>query len=73
MLWVHGDVRVAFEEFALVTKGCDSAVLDGIWIEYGRGPKRQPVTWCCGDLIPRDPLAMIMDPSFRKFDATIRY
>jgi hypothetical protein len=62
-------VRVAFEEFALVTKGCDSAVLDEISVEYGRGPKRQPVTRCCGDLIPRDPLAMIMDLSFKRFDA----
>jgi hypothetical protein len=39
-----------------------------IWLEYGRGPKRQPTIWCCGDLASRDPIAVVQDASFKKFD-----
>jgi hypothetical protein len=51
---------------------CPQKVADGIWLEYGKGPKTQPTTWCCGDLRPGDQLGPIQDFAFRKFDSYLR-
>jgi hypothetical protein len=67
MVRVRNRVGIAFEDFELPVSGCDRSIIEGIWLEYGRGPKRQPTTWCCGDMIPRDPLALIDNADFRKF------
>lgn len=64
---VRGRIRIAFEDFELPTSSCEGSAIEGIWLEYGRGPKRQPTTWCCGDRVPRDRLKMIQDESFRSF------
>src|SRR5437763_4462 len=52
---VRGPVQIAFEDFSFSVAECGSRKVDGIWLEYGRGPKHQPTTWCCGDLTPSDP------------------
>jgi len=65
---VRGPVRIAFEYFELAAGDCAGRKIDQIWLEYGRGPKRQPTTWCCGDMVPRDRLALRQDAEFRKFD-----
>jgi hypothetical protein len=55
LVTVRDRVRIAFEDFELSTTGCSGPVIDGVWLEYGKGPRRQPAIWCCGDLTPRDP------------------
>jgi len=64
---VHGRVGIAFEYFGLQAGDCLDKKIDLVWLEYGRGPKRQPTTWCCGDLTPRDSLRLMEDRSFREF------
>jgi hypothetical protein len=53
---LNARVILAFEDFELSG------------LEYGRGAKKQPTIWCCGDLVPRDPPALVEDDSFRRFD-----
>lgn len=60
-------VRIAFEDFELSAAGCNGRRIDAVWLEYGKGPQRQPTTWCCGDMVPRDPLAVVQNSEFRKF------
>jgi hypothetical protein len=65
---LNGRVLIAFEDFELSVAGCDGKKIDGVWLEYGRGPKKQPTIWCCGDLVPRGPLALVENDSFRRFN-----
>jgi hypothetical protein len=65
-------IRIEFEDFEVDIPSCPQKVADGIWLEYGKGPKTQPTTWCCGDLTPRDQLGLIQDSAFRKFDSYLR-
>src|SRR4051812_19438059 len=46
---VRGPIQIAFENFTFSLSECESRTVDDVWLEYGRGPKRQPTTWCCGD------------------------
>jgi hypothetical protein len=64
---IRGLVLLAFEDFSFSAKECQGRKIDDIWLEYGRGPKNQPTTWCCGDLTPRDSLQLIQDKNFRDF------
>ena len=64
---VRAQILIAFEDFRLDTAACEGKKIDGAWLEYGNGPKRQPVTWCCGDMIPRDPLPLLQNSDFKKF------
>jgi len=68
MITVRGRVSIAFERFELSAAHCASQESDGIWLEYGKGPKTQPTTWCCGDLTPMDSLALTQNQDFRNFD-----
>jgi hypothetical protein len=72
MVSIRARIRIAFEDFEVDIPSCPQKVADGIWLEYGKGPKTQPTTWCCGDLTPRDQLGLIQDSSFRKFDSYVR-
>jgi hypothetical protein len=65
---LNGRVLIAFEDFELSTAGCEGKEINGVWLEYGRGPRKQPTTWCCGDLVPRDPLGLVSNEDFRRFD-----
>jgi hypothetical protein len=65
---VRGRILIAFEQFELNASECKTATPKMIWLEYGRGPKRQPTIWCCGDLASRDPIAVVQDSNFKKFD-----
>lgn len=60
-------IAIGFEQFELLTTGCTARRIDNVWLEYGRGPKRQPTIWCCGDMVPRDPLKLLQNSAFRKF------
>src|SRR5229473_1560230 len=64
---LKGRVLIAFEDFELSAHSCERKRIDAVWLEYGRGPKRQPTTWCCGDMVPRDPLALVENDHFHKF------
>jgi hypothetical protein len=64
---VRGRVLIGFEEFMFSTADCASRKVNGIWLEYGRGPKRQPTIWCCGDMVPRDALAIVQNQEFQRF------
>jgi len=72
MISIRTRIRIAFEDFKVDVPSCPKKVIDEIWLEYGKGPKTQPTTWCCGDLTPRDPLVLIQDSAFRKFDSYLR-
>jgi hypothetical protein len=72
MISIRTRIRIAFEVFAVEIPSCPHKVADEIWLEYGKGPKTQPTTWCCGDLTPRDQLGLIQDSAFRKFDSYLR-
>jgi hypothetical protein len=69
---VRAVVSVAFEEFEIVVPDCSSRLIDGIWLEYGSGPKNQPTVWCCGDITPHDPLEVVQDAAFQRFDTDLR-
>jgi hypothetical protein len=64
---VRGRILIGFEEFRFSAADCGARKVDEIWLEYGSGPKRQPTTWCCGDMVPRDALALVEDQEFRGF------
>jgi hypothetical protein len=64
---MRAPVSIAFEHFALSASACDSKRVDDIWLEYGRGPKQQPTTWCCGEIANQDPLEVLQNADFRKF------
>jgi len=64
---VRALVEIDFEQFELSAKGCNERMADGIWLQYGRGPKSQPTTWCCGDLTPADSLILVQDSAFKLF------
>ena len=67
LISVRAPVQIAFEKFGLAVADCAERKLDYIWLEYGSGPKRQPTTWCCGDMVPRDALKLVQDKEFRRF------
>ena len=65
---VRGRILIAFEEFRLDSGACEKGSDRDVWLEYGRGPKRQPTIWCCGDTIPRDPLQVKLNKDFELFN-----
>jgi hypothetical protein len=65
MISIRTRIRIEFEDFEIDTPSCANKVIDGIWLEYGKGPKKQPTIWCCGDLTPADQLGLIQDSAFR--------
>ncbi len=65
---VRALVQIEFEDFSLSALDCAKRKIDKVWLEYGRGPKSQPTTSCCGDLTPRDSLRMLQNEDFRRFD-----
>lgn len=67
MIRVRARIEIGVEDFKL-SDACTGRAIDAIWLEYGRGPKKQPAIWCCGDLTPRDSLNVVGDAEFRKFD-----
>lgn len=67
IITLRGPVEIAFENFGLSVSACSGKKIDYLWLEYGRGPKMQPTTWCCGDLTPRDPLVLVQNAEFRRF------
>lgn len=67
LVTVRGRLEIAFEHFGLSSTQCAGRQVDHIWLEYGSGPKRQPATWCCGDMIPRDPLRVNQNADSRRF------
>ncbi len=67
LVTVRAPVKIAFEDFELSASACDSKKIDAIWLEYGKGPKHQPTTWCCGNIVPGDSLAVVQNDEFRKF------
>lgn len=64
---VRAPVEIAFEHFGLSADECADKMVDDIWLEYGTGAKRQPTTWCCGDMVPRDTLTLVQNAEFRRF------
>jgi hypothetical protein len=69
LVQTSGNVSIGFEYFILCVETCETG---STWLEYGRGPKKQPAIWCCGDLVPRDPLKLIQDSQFKLFDRYLR-
>ena len=67
IITVRARVSIAFEDFKLSGGECQPPSSDGVWLEYGKGPKRQPTTWCCGDMVPRDGLRVVQNADFRRF------
>jgi len=64
---VRAKVHVAFEDFELPAKACEGKI-DGVWLEYGRGPKKQPAIWCCGDTTPRETgITLDQNAEFKRF------
>ena len=72
MISIQTPIRIAFEDFEIDIPSCPQKVAGAIWLEYGKGPKTQPTTWCCGDLTPQDQLGLTQDSAFRKFDSYLR-
>jgi hypothetical protein len=68
LISVRGRVQIGFEDFELSVAECGSRNIQSIWLEYGKGPKRQPTTWCCGAMVPTDSLVVIENDAFRTFD-----
>ncbi len=67
MISIRGPIRIGLDEFELSAQDCPNRKTDSIWLEYGRGPKKQPTVWCCGDMVPRDPLALLQNQEFWRF------
>ncbi len=65
---VRGRILIAFEEFELDYAHCGENPTTEVWLEYGRGPKRQPTIWCCGNIAPRDSLRVIQNKEFLSFN-----
>lgn len=72
MIAVQANVAYDFEDFEITIPSCNNWIIDGIWLEYGRGPRKQPTTWCCGDLASRDELELVLNSAFRNFDRRVR-
>jgi hypothetical protein len=64
---LRGRVRAAFEDFELLASDCDGKKIDSVWLEYGKGPKEQPTTWCCGSTTSRDSLPVAQNRDFKRF------
>jgi hypothetical protein len=67
IITLRGTIQIAFETFGLSASDCTNKKIDYLWLEYGRGPKRQPTTWCCGDMVPRDTLVLVQNTDFHRF------
>ena len=67
IITLRGPIQIAFENFGLSVSECTEKKMDYVWLEYGRGPKRQPTIWCCGDMVPRDSSVLLQDTEFRRF------
>lgn len=67
MITLRGPIQISFENFAIPASDCAEKKIDHLWLEYGRGPKKQPTTWCCGDMVPRDSLVLVQNAEFRRF------
>ena len=72
MISIRTRIGIGFEDFEVDIPSCPKKVVDSIWLEYGKGPKTEPTTWCCGDLTPSDQLGLIQDSAFRRFDSYLR-
>jgi hypothetical protein len=68
MVSLRHKIGISFEDFELSASDCIGRKIDAVWLEYGRGPHRQPTTWCCGDMVPRDPLILVENADFRRFN-----
>jgi hypothetical protein len=64
---LHAAILIGFERFEVAADECDGRLIDGVWLEYGKGPKRQPTTWCCGDPTPKGPMVLTQNEEFHKF------
>ena len=64
---LRSPVEIGSESFGLSASACTGRQVDFVWLEYGRGPKKQPTIWCCGDLTPRDSLPLVQDKEFDRF------
>jgi len=67
MITLRGRIQIGFEDFEISAEHCAEGQINAIWLEYGRGPKRQPTVWCCGDMVPDDSLWLKQDSEFRRF------
>jgi hypothetical protein len=67
IITLRSPIQIAFEDFGLSVSECAEKKIDYVWLEYGKGPKRQPTIWCCGDMVPRDSLVLKQDREFRRF------
>lgn len=67
LLTVRAPVQIGFESFGLSVSGCGDSRINYVWLEYGRGPAKQPTIWCCGDMVPRDVLPLEQTAEFRRF------
>jgi hypothetical protein len=67
IITLRAPIQIAFENFGLSVSECADKKLDYVWLEYARGPKKQPTTWCCGDMVPRDPLGLKQNSEFQRF------
>jgi hypothetical protein len=72
MILIRTGISIGFEDFEVDIPSCAKKVVDAIWLEYGTGPKKQPTTWCCGNLTPSDQLDLVQDSAYRKFDSYLR-
>jgi Carboxypeptidase regulatory-like domain len=70
MVSIRGRVLVfiGLEDSYLDTGQCAGNKFGDVWLEYGTGPKPQPTTSCCGDIVPRDPFRVVQNQDFREFD-----
>jgi hypothetical protein len=68
---IRSSILIGFESFQIDAAKCDGRLIDSVWLEYGRGPKRQPTTWCCGDMAPRDSLRLVQNSEFRRFHSLL--
>ena len=66
IITLRSPVKIASESFGLPISECAAAKFEFPTLEYGRGPKRQPAIWCCGDLTPRDRLKLIQNEEFKR-------
>jgi hypothetical protein len=66
MISIRTRIRIEFEDFEVDIPSCPQTVADGIWLEYGKGPKHSLRSGA------RDQLGLIQDSAFRKFDSYLR-
>lgn len=67
IITLRAPIQIAFENFRISSDDCTEKNIDYLWLEYGSGPKSQPTSWCCGDMVPRDSLALVQNPEFQRF------